>query len=103
MLNLLSNAIKFTPESGRIEVRLKKNESFADISVYDSGIGIRPEHLKFIFEKFSQVESGFSKETQGTGLGLPITKNLVEAHGGKIDVKSEYGKGSVFEFTLPLA
>jgi PAS domain S-box-containing protein len=103
MLNLLSNAIKFTAEGGNIDVKLEKIGSFASITVRDSGIGIKPEYLEYIFEKFSQVESGFSKETQGTGLGLPITKNLVEAHGGKIEVSSEYGKGSAFEFTLPLA
>ena len=101
-LNLLSNAVKFTPEYGTVTVSAAAEGDFAGIRVTDSGIGIKPEHQKFIFDKFSQVETGLSRDTQGTGLGLPITKSLVEAHGGRIYVESEFGKGSSFVFTIPL-
>jgi PAS domain S-box-containing protein len=103
MLNLLSNAIKFTPESGSVGVILDKVDGFARVDVCDSGIGVAQEHVGVIFDKFTQIESGMSRETQGTGLGLPITKNLVEAHGGTISVTSEPDKGSVFSFTIPVS
>jgi PAS domain S-box-containing protein len=103
LLNLLSNAVKFTPESGSIEIVMSSAGQSAWIEVKDSGIGIKLEYLDKIFEKFTQIESGLSRETQGTGLGLPITKNLVEAHGGTISVKSVVGKGSSFTFSLPLS
>lgn len=103
MLNLLSNAVKFTPEHGRITI----NANLADhhhvrIDVIDTGIGIKPEDLDKLFEVFSQVDSSHSRRYEGTGLGLALTKRLVELHGGKIWVKSEYGKGSAFTVTLPL-
>jgi PAS domain S-box-containing protein len=103
MLNLLSNAVKFTPESGSVGVNFSTDKNEARIEISDTGIGIHADHIAVIFEKFSQIESGLSRETQGTGLGLPITKSLVEAHGGKISVKSEPGKGSIFAFTIPVA
>jgi PAS domain S-box-containing protein len=102
LLNLLSNAVKFTPENGSVSIRAVRDGEFASVRISDTGIGIGMEHLEFIFEKFSQIESGLSKETQGTGLGLPITKSLVEAHGGTICVESEQGRGSTFTFTVPL-
>jgi PAS domain S-box-containing protein len=102
LLNLLSNAVKFTPQDGSISITLGHDADFAIVHVIDSGIGIQAEHLEFVFEKFTQIESGLSRETQGSGLGLPITKSLVEAHGGSIRVESEQGKGSSFIFTLPL-
>ena len=102
LLNLLSNAVKFTPENGAVTVRAEESGEFASVRVTDTGVGIGLEHVEFVFEKFSQVESVMSKENQGTGLGLPITKSLVEAHGGTIRVESEQGKGSSFIFTLPL-
>ena len=103
MLNLLSNAVKFTPEGGTVGIVLSKEDGYARVEVSDSGIGIAQEHIGAIFDKFTQIESGMSRETQGTGLGLPITKNLVEAHNGTISVTSEPGKGSMFTFTIPLA
>lgn len=102
LLNLLSNAVKFTPENGSVTVGAELSGDYASVRVSDTGIGIGLEHIEFVFEKFTQVESVMSKETQGTGLGLPITKSLVEAHGGTIRVESEQGKGSTFTFTIPL-
>lgn len=111
LTNLIGNAIKFTPEGGKIIVRanlIPKGEKggYGDqvaVSVKDTGIGIPPEHLSAIFEKFHQVEGSLHRSVSGTGLGLAITKGLVEAHQGKIWVESEVGKGSAFTFTLPLA
>lgn len=99
--NLLSNAIKFTPEGGRIELRAYTSDGGREavVEVIDSGIGIAPEHLAHLFERFYRVK-GTNKP--GTGLGLPISKKLVEAMGGRIGVISEVGRGSTFWFTLPL-
>ncbi|MCC7239078.1 MAG: ammonium transporter protein, partial [Candidatus Brocadia sp.] len=103
MLNLLSNAVKFTPEHGRITINANLvDHHHVRIDVIDTGIGIKPEDLDKLFEVFSQVDSSHSRCYEGTGLGLALTKRLVELHGGKIWVKSEYGKGSTFSVTLPL-
>jgi nitrogen-specific signal transduction histidine kinase len=111
LTNLIGNAIKFTPKGGKIIVSAKplpkeKGVGYGDqvaVSVKDTGIGIPPEHLDAIFEKFHQVEGSLHRSVSGTGLGLAITKGLVEAHQGKIWVESEIEKGSMFTFTLPLA
>lgn len=102
--NLLNNAIKFIPEGGHIYISAKDYEldgDFIEVSVKDTGIGISPEKLEKIFDKFYQVENSMTRETKGTGLGLSIVKSLVELQGGKIWVESEEGKGSKFTFTLP--
>lgn len=108
--NLIGNAIKFTSEGGQILIIAKpspKDENrykkVVSISVQDNGIGIPEEHLNKIFEKFHQVEGSLHRSTSGTGVGLAITKGLVEAHQGKIWVESELGKGSTFTFTLPIS
>jgi signal transduction histidine kinase len=111
LTNLIGNAIKFTPEGGKILITTEalpkdKMGSFLElvaISVKDTGIGIPPEHLDAIFEKFHQVEGSLHRSVSGTGLGLAITKGLVESHQGKIWVESEVGKGSAFTFTLPIS
>lgn len=103
MFNLLSNAVKFTPDGGGVEVNAKPGaKDFIEISVKDSGIGIKPEDLSKLFQTFSQIESSYTKTVEGTGLGLALTKKLVELHGGKIRVESEFGKGSKFIFTIPV-
>ncbi len=102
LYNLLSNALKFTPEGGRISVDTEIADGFARITVTDSGIGIPPEELNSIFDKFYQVGSTTRGVKEGTGLGLAITKQLVEAHGGKIWVRSDTGQGSSFHFSMPL-
>ena len=103
LYNLLSNAVKFTPEGGSIKLNVsRRDDHFAHISVTDTGIGIRPEDQKVVFDEFRQVGKTTRGVTEGTGLGLAITKRLVEQQGGTIEVSSELGKGSQFSFTLPL-
>ena len=101
MLNLLSNAVKFTPAGGTIGVHARRAGGRVEIGVSDTGVGITPEDLQLVFEEFRQVGSDRVKRSEGTGLGLALTKRFVELHGGTIAVKSEPGKGSTFAFTLP--
>ncbi len=101
---LLSNAIKFTTKQGEIAVSVRKTgENEIELSVEDTGIGIRPEDMDKLFKPFTQISSSYSREFQGTGLGLSVTKSLVEQHKGSIRVESEYGKGSRFIVTLPIS
>jgi PAS domain S-box-containing protein len=102
--NLLSNAVKFTPRGGRILVGLEQVDSHVDIVVSDTGIGIRPDFLPHIFERFRQAEAGPTRRHGGLGLGLAIARHLVEMHGGGITATSEGdGKGAEFRVTLPVA
>jgi len=101
LINLLNNAIKFT-EHGEIRIECRVHDGFIETSVHDSGIGIRSEDMPKLFAPFRQIETGLNRRHEGTGLGLSICKNLVELLGGQICVESEWGKGSVFTFTLPL-
>jgi len=102
--NLVSNAVKFTSEGYvRITAQHVPDERVVTVSVEDTGIGIAPEHIEVIFERFRQVDGSSSRRAGGTGLGLNITKRLVEMHGGRIWVESELGKGSRFSFTMPVA
>ena len=101
MFNLLSNAVKFTRKGGLISVTAKKVSENIEISVTDTGIGIKPEDIQKLFKEFTQLESVYTKEYGGTGLGLALSRKLVELHGGKIWVESEYGRGSKFTFTIP--
>ncbi|MFA6291076.1 MAG: PAS domain S-box protein, partial [Victivallales bacterium] len=87
--NLLSNAVKFTPEGGQIGLRARKSGSWIEIEVWDTGFGIAPENMEKIFEGFFRVDTPYSRVTEGTGLGLPLSKKLVELHGGKFSVVSE--------------
>ncbi len=102
-LNLLSNAIKFTPSGGRIGIEVSREGDWCQVSVVDTGIGIKKEDQERIFEGFTQVDTLPERKREGVGLGLALTKQLVEIIGGRIRVQSEYGKGSKFTFTLPLA
>jgi len=102
LINLLDNAIKYTPEKGKVMVSaVERDSKDIQFSVEDNGIGIPKEDLSRIFERFYRVDKGRSKELGGTGLGLSIVKHLVQAHGGKVWVESQMGKGSTFYFTLP--
>jgi len=103
LLNLLSNAIKFTPDGGKLYLETSGNGDFCRVSMVDNGIGIRKEDQACIFEPFTQLDTQPGERKQGTGLGLALTKQLVELLGGKIWVESEYGKGSQFNFIIPLA
>lgn len=101
--NLLTNAVKFTPEGGRVEVRLRLVKSHAQIQVIDTGKGISPDFLPYVFERFRQAESTTTREQGGLGLGLAIVRNLVELHGGTISVESQgQGLGATFTVQLPL-
>jgi PAS domain S-box-containing protein len=99
--NLISNAIKFTPEFGSVDVILEEMTSIVKFSVKDTGLGISSEDMPKIFQKFQQLQRVYGPGMQGTGLGLNITKSLVELHGGQISVDSEFGKGTMFVFTIP--
>ena len=101
--NLLANAVKFTPEGGRIEVRLEREGSLVRMRVSDTGSGINPEFLPFIFERFRQADTTSTRKQKGLGLGLAIARHIVELHGGSIEAASPgEGKGSTFTVTLPL-
>ncbi|MEW6418297.1 MAG: ATP-binding protein [Nitrospirota bacterium] len=132
MFNLLSNAVKFTPDGGSVYVTARKliqeveklgnyevkkshdaqllnfltsqphDRNFIEISIEDTGIGIKSEDMDKLFKEFSQLESPYTKNHEGTGLGLALTKRLIELHGGKIWVESEFGKGSKFTFVIPM-
>jgi two-component system, chemotaxis family, sensor kinase Cph1 len=102
--NLLTNAVKFTPRDGRIQVRLQRVESSIEIAVADSGSGIRPEFLPFVFDRFRQSNGAITRSHKGLGLGLSIVKHLVELHGGQVWVTSEgEGHGATFTVRLPIA
>lgn len=101
--NLLSNAVKFTPEGGKIGMRAKRADTEIEIVVWDTGVGIAPENMGKIFEGFFRVDTPYSRVTEGTGLGLPLSKKLVELHGGELSVESEgLNKGTSVRFTLPI-
>jgi signal transduction histidine kinase/CheY-like chemotaxis protein len=101
VLNLLSNAIKFT-ENGAVEAELKRSdENDWELTVKDTGSGIKTENIEMIFERFRQVDGSFTRDVGGFGLGLSISQQLAELLGGRITVESEYGAGSIFKLTLP--
>jgi PAS domain S-box-containing protein len=102
LYNLLSNAVKFTDQGGNVEVCAKRlDERHFEVQVRDTGIGIRPEDLGRLFTEFEQLDSGTARHFEGTGLGLALTKKIVELQGGHIRVEAEPGKGSLFTATLP--
>lgn len=99
--NLVDNAVKYTLAGGRVSVAIEDKEPYLEISVKDAGIGIPKHQLNRLFTKFFRGENAVHLQTEGTGLGLFIVKNIIERHGGEIKVESEEGKGSLFRFTLP--
>ena len=101
LINLLSNAFKFTPDGGAISVQGRRVNGFVEISVADTGIGIKEEDVPRLFNPFEQLEPSLTKKYEGTGLGLAISRKIVELHGGRIWVESKTGKGSRFIFTVP--
>ncbi len=104
MINLLNNALQFTPGGGQVLVKAESHGNMARISVADTGAGMAPEHLEKVFARFYRVDDSRSRQAGGSGIGLTVTKKLVEAMGGRIWAESAgLGKGSVFTFTLPLA
>jgi signal transduction histidine kinase len=101
-INILENAVRYTPADGHISVSLVKQESDAVISISDTGIGISPEHLPHIFERFYRVDKARARADGGVGLGLAIAKIIAESHKGNIEVESEVGKGTTFTISLPV-
>ena len=100
-LNLLTNAIHYSPDETQIQIKVSEKSTFIEISVIDHGIGIPPEDLPHIFERFYRVDKARSRHTGGTGLGLSIVASIIEAHHGAIQVQSELNKGSCFTVQLP--
>ena len=101
-INILENAVRYTPTAGHISVSLVKQESNAVVSISDTGIGIPPEHLPHIFERFYRVDKARARADGGVGLGLAIAKIIAESHKGNIEVESELGKGTTFRISIPV-
>ncbi len=102
LFNLLANAIKFTPAGGKIALTARTMGGDVALDVTDTGIGIGEEDRRKLFQAFTQVDGSLARRHEGTGLGLALTRRLVELHGGWIAVESEPGKGSTFTVILPL-
>jgi signal transduction histidine kinase len=103
VLNLLQNAFKYTGEDKQIAVRARPERRAVVIEVEDNGVGIAPRERKRIFDRFYRVDNLLTRRTAGSGLGLAIARRIVEAHGGRIQVRSELGKGSCFSIHLPVS
>jgi two-component system, OmpR family, phosphate regulon sensor histidine kinase PhoR len=101
--NLITNAIQYTPDNGRVTLTAYRDGDYVCMKVTDNGFGIAPEDLDRIFDRFYRVKDEKTRYVIGTGLGLPIVKSIVEAHHGRIDVKSEVNKGSTFAVHIPIA
>jgi signal transduction histidine kinase len=101
--NFVSNAIKFTPAGGRVIVTTTVCEDGVEVQVADTGVGVPPEELPRLFQRFFRTHAATTQAIPGTGLGLAIAKAIVDGHGGRIDVESEEGTGTIFRFRLPAA
>jgi signal transduction histidine kinase len=111
VINLLSNAVKFTPTGGRVTLRARhlngvsgragRPGEWAEVSVIDTGVGIKPEDQALVFEEFRQASGDVLRKSEGTGLGLALVKRFVELHGGQVALASTLGQGSTFTITLP--
>jgi signal transduction histidine kinase len=103
LINLISNAVKYTGNEGRIHLTISEENEYAIISIKDTGIGISPEDMPYIFERFYRADASRSRLTGGSGIGLTIAKAIVDAHGGSINVESRIGEGTMFEVVIPKA
>ncbi|MCX9085090.1 MAG: HAMP domain-containing sensor histidine kinase [Candidatus Methanoperedens sp.] len=102
LFNILNNAVKFSKPEGKVTITSRKEGDYIQISVIDNGIGIKEEDIGKLFKEFEQLDKGISRNYGGAGLGLIISKKLIELHGGRIWLQSKYGEGTTFTFTLPL-
>jgi two-component system phosphate regulon sensor histidine kinase PhoR len=104
MFNLVDNAVRFTPPGGAVSIRARREDERIQVEVHDTGVGVAPEHLPRLFERFYRADSARSRDDGGgTGIGLAIARSIVEGHGGRITAKSEPGIGATFTFDLPAA
>jgi signal transduction histidine kinase len=103
LFNLLDNAVRFTPSGGSVTVSAERRDGSVEVRVTDTGVGISPEHLPRLFERFYRADPARSRDDGGTGIGLAIARSVVEAHGGHLSAASVLGTGSVFTFDLPVA
>jgi signal transduction histidine kinase len=103
IFNLVDNAVRFTPEGGAVRIMAERRNGSIEVRVADTGVGIPPEALPRLFERFYRVDPARSRDGGGTGIGLAIARSVVEAHGGTIRAESEPGKGSTFTFDVPIA
>jgi signal transduction histidine kinase len=101
LLNLLSNAIKFTPAGGTVTLRARPKVDVVEMQVIDTGIGIKPENLPALGERFAQVDNVYTRTLEGTGLGLAISRGLAQLHGGSLQIDSVVGKGTTVTVRLP--
>ena len=103
LYNLLSNAVKFCDDGGKVDIHARRLDAHRlEVRVRDTGIGIKSDDINRLFTEFEQLDSGTARRFEGTGLGLALTKKIVEFQGGQINVESETGKGSVFIVILPV-
>jgi two-component system OmpR family sensor kinase len=102
LLILIDNALKYTPAGGQVTIGLRHSETGAELLVRDTGVGIAPEDVPHVFERFYRADPGRSRDPGGTGLGLPIAQWIVEQHGGKIALESQPGHGTLVSVLLPL-
>jgi two-component system sensor histidine kinase VicK len=103
LTNLIGNAVKYSPDGGTVRVKSEHRGERVRVSIRDQGIGIEPDDLDRIFDRYARVQQGPAAAIQGTGLGLPIAAQIVRMHGGAIWVSSSVGRGSEFVFELPIA
>ncbi len=104
LINLVGNAIRYTPDGGQVWLKVQENGRFVEISINDDGIGIAPEAMPYIFERFYRVDQSRSRTSGGSGIGLTISRHLVWAMGGELTaVSAGLHQGTCFTFTLPLA
>jgi heavy metal sensor kinase len=102
LINLLDNSLRYTPPGGTVAIRVSETDGYVCIAVRDTGHGIEPEHLPYLFDRFYRTDKARARDSGGTGLGLAIVKGIVEAHGGVVSVESQPGKGSVFTLRFPV-
>ena len=100
--NLISNAVRYTPEGGTITVSVSSHEGMCAIAVRDTGIGLSPDEAKMVFSRFWRADAGRTRESGGLGIGLSVVKEIVDRHGGWVQVEGEKGKGACFTIHIPL-